>query len=318
MRTVVGLFQDKNEALRTAEDLKQIGISESDVGMVSKEGANGPIAAYLDPTKGTAEPEGIMSALSRLGLSHDSAEKYVAGIQAGCTLEAVSVEDARANEALEIMRAHSIGTEERSKIRGAEGAEEILPVIVEELAVGKRQVEAGGVRATTTTQTTPVEKEVELRTESVDVERRKVDRPVQPGESDLFRDREIEVKAVSEEPVVAKTARVVEEVVVKKGVDTRTETVRDTVRRTDVDVQRIPYSPSDYQEHYRSQYGTTGASFDEYEPAYRFGHEMRSSASEETAKDWSAVEPEARTSWEEHHPNTWERFKEAIRRAWER
>ena len=42
----------------------------------------------------------------------------------------------------------------------------------------------------------------------------------------------------AEEPVVAKTAHVVEEVVVGREATERTETVKDTVRREEVDVAK--------------------------------------------------------------------------------
>ncbi len=54
---------------------------------------------------------------------------------------------------------------------------------------------------------------------------------------DLFRERTIEAEERSEEAVVAKEARVKEELVVKKDVDQRTETVSDKVRRTEVEVE---------------------------------------------------------------------------------
>jgi stress response protein YsnF len=47
------------------------------------------------------------------------------------------------------------------------------------------------------------------------------------------------VRETAEEPVVAKTARVIEEVVVGKESTTRTETVNDTVRGTKVEVERV-------------------------------------------------------------------------------
>ena len=53
---------------------------------------------------------------------------------------------------------------------------------------------------------------------------------------DAFRERTIEVTATGEEAVVRKDARVVEEVVVGKTADERTETIQDTVRRTEVEV----------------------------------------------------------------------------------
>ncbi len=323
MRTVVGLFQDNNEARRTVDDLKAIGVKESDVSMCSNESTNGPIAAYLDPQAGIRDPDSITRALSRMGLSVSEARRYVEGIQHGYTLETVLVEDSRANEALAIMRAHAIGGEGpganqtlREGTQPQRGRqEETLPVVSEEINVGKREVEAGGVRATSKVTTAPVEQDVSLRTESVDVERRKVDRPASPEDIDTLRDRDIEVKAMSEEPVVEKTARVVEEVVVTKDIDTRNETIRENVRRTDVEVQRIPYDADRYREHHASTYGKEGGSFDDYEPAYRYGYERRSL---DEGDDWSSIEPNARADWEKRSPGTWDRFKGAIRHAWDK
>jgi stress response protein YsnF len=83
-----------------------------------------------------------------------------------------------------------------------------------------------------------VTEEVQLREERVHVERRPVNRPVTDADN-AFREGTLEVTERAEEPVVAKTARVVEEVVVGKQVEEHTETIRDTVRRTDVDVQEV-------------------------------------------------------------------------------
>lgn len=323
MRTVVGLFEDKNEARRTIDDLKRIGISESAVSLLSKEGANGPMAAYLDPSRASRDPAGVTRALVAMGLSEGEAQKYVSGIEHGYTLEAVSVDDAKANEALEIMRAHWGNAPDR-EARGIGGieredigeTEEIVPVIVEELAIGKREVAAGGVRVVSKVESAPVEQDVSLRTEKVDVERRKVDRPIEKGE-DAFREREIEVTATAEEAVVAKTARVIEEVIVKKDVETHTEKIKDTVRHTDVDVEKLPFDAGAYRKHHASTLAE-GGKFDEFEPAYRYGHEMRTSGGAEEAKDWSTVESDAKSGWEEKNPNSWERFKGAIRHAWER
>ena len=113
-----------------------------------------------------------------------------------------------------------------------------IPVVEEEIAVGKRDVERGGVRVRTEVEERPVQEQVNLREEHVRVERRPVDRPA--TEADINRAAQsgtIEVREKAEEAVVAKTARVVEEVVVGKEATQRTETVRDTVRRTDVEVE---------------------------------------------------------------------------------
>ncbi|MDQ5851657.1 MAG: YsnF/AvaK domain-containing protein, partial [Chloroflexota bacterium] len=78
------------------------------------------------------------------------------------------------------------------------------------------------------------------REERVNVERRPVERPAAEADFDHLQEGTLEVRECREEPVVEKQARVVEEVVVGKEAQERTETVQDTVRRTDVDVQEIP------------------------------------------------------------------------------
>jgi len=122
---------------------------------------------------------------------------------------------------------------------GATGQETTLPVIEEQLKVGKREVRGGGVRVYTRTTERPVEEQVNLREERATVERRPVDRPVSETDSVGFQDKTLEVRETMEEPVVSKTARVVEEVVVGKEVRERTETVGDIVRRTDVEIEQL-------------------------------------------------------------------------------
>jgi stress response protein YsnF len=115
--------------------------------------------------------------------------------------------------------------------------EGVIPVVEEELRVGKRETRRG-VRIHTSVQERPVEETVRLRDEEVNVERRTVDRPVSGAEAEAaFREGDIELEETHEEAVVSKEARVVEEVVVDKDVREREEVVRDTVRRTEVDVE---------------------------------------------------------------------------------
>ena len=111
-----------------------------------------------------------------------------------------------------------------------------MPVVEEELKVGKRVVEQGRVQIYSHVMEMPVEEQVTLREEHVTVERRPVDRPVTSADMGAFQEGSIELTEYAEEPVVAKEARVVEEVVVGREVTEHTETVRDTVRRTDVEV----------------------------------------------------------------------------------
>ena len=111
-----------------------------------------------------------------------------------------------------------------------------LQVVEEELRVGKREVGRGSVRVRSYVRERPVEEQVALRQERVSIERRPVDRELRAGDP-AFEERTIEAVERGEEAVVSKTARVVEEIAVRTDVDTETETVRDTVRRQDVEVE---------------------------------------------------------------------------------
>jgi uncharacterized protein (TIGR02271 family) len=112
-----------------------------------------------------------------------------------------------------------------------------FPVVKEELEVGKRQVDTGDVRVYTRATETPVSGSVNLREEHASIERRPVDRPATAAD---LKEGFVEIRETAEQPVVAKPARVVEEVVVGKEGTNRTETVNDTVRGTEVKVERAP------------------------------------------------------------------------------
>lgn len=118
-----------------------------------------------------------------------------------------------------------------------------IPIVEEQIAVGKREVERGGARIHTRVEERPVSEQVNLREEHVTVERHAVNQPATDATA-AFREGTIEVTERSEVPVVSKEARVVEEVVIGKEATQRTETVSDTVRRTDVDVEEINTSTS--------------------------------------------------------------------------
>ena len=121
----------------------------------------------------------------------------------------------------------------------AAGEELTIPVVEEDVRIGTREVETGGVRVTKRVEEVPVSEQVTLRDETVHVERVPVDRPV--ADADLAGEREstLEVREVHEEAVVDKQARVVEEVVVRKDAQEHTETVQETARRTRVDVDAV-------------------------------------------------------------------------------
>lgn len=113
-------------------------------------------------------------------------------------------------------------------------SDQAIPIAQEQLRVGKREVNEGRVRVRSYVVEQPVEEDVELRQERVNVERRPVDRAI--GGTDPFQERTIELEERAEEAVVSKEARIVEEVRLGKEETFRTEKVRDTVRHTEVEV----------------------------------------------------------------------------------
>lgn len=113
-----------------------------------------------------------------------------------------------------------------------------IKVMEERLRIGKREVAAGAVRVRSYIVERPVEEQVSLHEERVRVERHPVDRAVTAADAaGAFQERTIEAQARSEEAVVQKDVRVVEEIDIKKEASDRTETVHDTVRKTEVDVE---------------------------------------------------------------------------------
>ena len=129
--------------------------------------------------------------------------------------------------------------ETRNSLSADGVTDQSLPIIEENINVGKREVERGGVRLRSRIIEKPIEENLRLREEHVRVDRVAVDRPATDSDFDTFREGEVEMTETSEVPNVKKEARVVEEVRLSKEVQEREETVRDTVRKTDVEVEKL-------------------------------------------------------------------------------
>jgi uncharacterized protein (TIGR02271 family) len=200
-----------------------------------------------------------------------------------------------------------------------------IPVVQEEVRVGKRQVERGGVRVFSRMVETPVNETVSLREEHVSVQRRPVDQPINPADVAALKDQTIELRETAEEAVVQKSARVVEEVVVGKEVSQRQQNIQDTVRHTEVEVQPLQGSAPDDDTYYRNDwqtnYASLGGTYDDYAPAYRYGDEMRRDARYQ-GRNWDDVESDLRSDWDTRYggsgSSTWERMKAAVRSGWNR
>lgn len=136
------------------------------------------------------------------------------------------------------------GIYDKNKTTGISNSDDItgkksIPVIEEELQVGKRTVETGGVRLKSRIIEKPVEENLRLREERVYVNRNTVNRAATDADFDAFKEGEIELREHAEVPVVNKEARIVEEVSLGKETNERNETIRDTVRKTEVNVENI-------------------------------------------------------------------------------
>lgn len=118
-------------------------------------------------------------------------------------------------------------------------ADQKIQVIQENLEIGKREVERGGVRVRSRIVEKPIEESLRLREERVSVQRTPVNRPASDADLNAFQEGEISLTEHAEVPVVSKTANVVEEISIGKEVNERVETIRDTVRNTEVDVENI-------------------------------------------------------------------------------
>ena len=114
-----------------------------------------------------------------------------------------------------------------------------LQLSEENLSVGKRVVNRGGTRIRRYVIETPVEQSVTLRSEKVTLDRRPVT-DARPVTNPDFTEKTIEMTETEEQAVVSKTARVVEEVSLRKQATERVETVSDKVRREEVAVEQAP------------------------------------------------------------------------------
>jgi stress response protein YsnF len=154
-------------------------------------------------------------------------------------------------------RAYSNTDTRRSDVDDTSDRDTTINRIEENMEVGKRTVERDGVRVRSRVVEKPVEENVRLREERVNVERNPVDRPADRDDLANFQERDIELTERAEVPVVNKEARVVEEIRVSKDVSEREETVRDTVRRTDVDVEKLSGDKNDDSTYRDTDYDKT-------------------------------------------------------------
>lgn len=119
------------------------------------------------------------------------------------------------------------------------GKEEVLRLAEEQLDVGKRQIETGRARVRRFVVEEPVESQVTLHEEHAALLRRPVNDRSAIRDVD-WTDKVIEITETSEQAVINKTAHIAEEVVVRREGSDHVETVRDKIRRQQVELERLP------------------------------------------------------------------------------
>lgn len=298
----------------------------------------GPLVGLLGGAALGAAGGGLIGALVGMGVPESHAKAFASGVKSGGTLVVVHTTSDRAGKAEQILNRYNPSevNEEASTGAATTPATSVAPrpavtpvssnaidtktadgqrleIVKEELEIGKREVERGGLRVRSYVTETPVAQQVTLREEHVNVERHAVDRPATPQDLDTFKESTIELRETAEVPVVAKTARVVEEVMLSKSAEQRTETVNEVVRETHVDVEPIQEFKRDFQR----DYAGANSSFEQYSPAYSYGY-RNASDPRFAGREWTSVEPELQRDWERDRPGTWAQYRSAIRSAWER
>jgi len=258
--TLVAVFSDMTSARSAHQELLNEGFTDAEVQLTSNDratlsssdAASGNAALTGRPADTHSSGGGIGGWFrSMFGDDSEESSYYAKAVEGGGAAIAVTTDESRADRAIDVLNRYGAldideqGSHGQSNVASGHVADRgvvdeqstaSIPVVQEELAVGKRTVRRGGVRVMTSISETPVEEQVTLRDETVRVERRAVDRPA--TEADLRNDV-IEVTEIDEEAVVGKQARVVEEVVIGKETTERAETIRDTVRRTEVEVEEV-------------------------------------------------------------------------------
>jgi stress response protein YsnF len=223
--SIIGLFDSSDLADKVRGELVKAGVKKDSV------------SVFTDQAGST-----LVGELVERGYQEDRARQYAEAVKTGGIVIAAEADDTQADQAVAVMNRFDLKTPEElieraGQSRGEET--ETAQAVEETVRVGTEQV-TGGKRLVTNVTEREVEKPVTLREETVEVERQHDDRRLSPDEANkAFEEKTVEMTTTSERPVVSKEARVTEEVALRKQAGERQETVRETVRRSDVEVETI-------------------------------------------------------------------------------
>ena len=232
--SIIGLFESPEFAENVLSELARIGCKKD----------------AMEILQGTSTDE-VSDRLFEAGYEDDKARRYADALQKGGALVVAETDDDKADDALDMMRRlgalspealiERIGARKAEREEAERETEEVesAQVIEEELEIGKAQT-TSGKRLKVSVSEHEVQEKVTLLEESVEAERKRVNRALKPEEVEkAFQERTIEMTETREKAVVSKQAHVVEEVVLTKRSGEREVTVSGTVRRQEVTVEDI-------------------------------------------------------------------------------
>ncbi|PVY37953.1 YsnF/AvaK domain-containing protein [Pontibacter virosus] len=264
-QTVIGIFKegiDAQAAVQKLESTHHIGRDKVDIANPASASAKHVGSSTTDRDRDRdrdRDNDNVSGFFGSLFGKNDDASKHTQAARKGwvVTVHADSRQEAeRAAEVLDSCGAVDVdehttqGNPQAGMNRPPQGTaqtrtgqtgdtNQTIPIMEERMNVGKREVERGGVRMRSRIVERPVEEHLRLREEHLDIERNKVNRPATDRDFQNFKEGEINISERAEVPVVNKEARVVEEVKINKHTEERDETVRGTVRKTDVDIDKL-------------------------------------------------------------------------------
>ncbi len=253
--TVVGVFNDANEAKAAVDKLVSAGYVRGSVDVSPYTGEGYTADKYTEEDHDTGIGEFFRNLF---GDDEDDAHRYSAMSSRRSIVTVHANSEAQAEKAADIMdnsgainvrdTADEYGYSNRAVGTAVDtdldtnidtDVDQKVKIIEENLEVGKRTVETGGIRMKSRIVSRPVEESIRLREERVTVNRTPVNRPATDADLDAFKEGEVVMTEHAEKAVVSKNAQVVEEVSLGKTVEEHEEKITDTVRKTEVDVEKI-------------------------------------------------------------------------------
>jgi uncharacterized protein (TIGR02271 family) len=249
-QTIVAVYETPTQAAAAVSDLQAANILPDAIGQHTKSYSTSGTAS--SQSSSPVRDRGFWANLFGSEPDHDTS-LYDHSIESGSSVLTVRVPDEGADRVIGILEAHNpIDLDERAteytaahtrtapseaRPTAASSSDDTIRLAEESLAVGKRAVSGDTTRVRRYVVETPVEEQVTLQGEKVTIDRR----PVTGGQPVAeFTDKTIEMTETNEEAVVSKTARVTEEVSLRKQATDRVETVKDTVRRDEVEIEQVP------------------------------------------------------------------------------